>query len=71
MDMTNTEDLEAISEFADSVSPYLDWFGDHWFPLVLSGEIIGAVVAIKVGRYRRGLLWLAGALLTIWIGAVR
>lgn len=60
-----------ISEYADTASPYIDWIGQNWLLLVLSGEIIGAVVAIKVGRYRRGLVWLVAALATIWVGAFR
>lgn len=58
-----------ISEYVDAASPYIDWIGQNWLLLVLSGEIIGAVVAIKVGRYRRGLVWLVAALATIWVGA--
>lgn len=60
-----------ISEYVDAASPYIDWIGQNWLLLVLSGEIIGAVVAIKVGRYRRGLVWLVAALATIWVGAFR
>lgn len=75
---TTMEELDSIaglysgiSEYVDAASPYIDWIGQNWLLLVLSGEIIGAVVAIKVGRYRRGLVWLVAALATIWVGAFR
>lgn len=58
-------DMTAI---ADGVSTVVAWAADNWTPLLLTGEVIGAVVAIKMGRYSKGLLWLAAALLTIWVG---
>lgn len=73
--MLELESLEgaysAIAEYADNVSPFLDWIRGNWMLLVLSGEIVGAVLAIKMGRYRRGIVWLAAALATIRIGAFR
>lgn len=44
------------------------WAAAHWAPLLLTGEIIGAVFAIKLGAYAKGLAWLFLALVTIWIG---
>ena len=72
-------DLQDIVDFFDSaaqfyetvseaVSPYLDWLKDNWLTIVLTGEIVGAVIAVKMGKYRRGIGWLAAALATIWIG---
>lgn len=73
--MLELESLEgaysAIAEYADDVSPFLDWIRGNWMLLVLSGEIVGAVLAIKMGRYRRGIVWLAAALATVWVGAFR
>jgi len=46
----------------------VEWVKANWFPLVLSGEIIGSAVAIKVGQYRRGIMWMVAALATIWLG---
>ena len=60
-----------VSGYADTLSPYLDWICDNWLLLVLTGEIVGAVLAIKVGLYRRGIFWLLAALATIWVGAIR
>ena len=57
-DVVPTEILEAAS-----------WAYAHWVTIVLTGEIIGAVVAVKMGNYRRGLGWLGAGLLTIWLGA--
>ena len=59
---------ECFEEFSGKVSPYIEWLQDNWFPLVLSGEIVGAVIAVKLGRYRRGFGWLLAALATIWLG---
>ena len=60
-----------VSGYADALSPYLGWIRDNWLLLVLTGEIVGAVLAIKVGLYRRGIFWLLAALATIWVGAIR
>ncbi len=40
----------------------------NWFPLVLTVEIIGVVIVIKMGYYRKGVCFLLAALATIWIG---
>ena len=65
-------DLESLKEFFETVSetasPYIGWLQTNWLTVVLTGEIVGAVVAVKMGRYRRGFGWLAAALVTIWIG---
>ena len=45
---------ECFEEFSGKVSPYIEWLQGNWFPLVLSEEIVGAVIAVKLGRYRRG-----------------
>ena len=68
----NPSDIQSLAEyfeeFSEKVSPYVEWLQGNWFPLVLSGEIVGAVIAVKLGRYRRGIGWLAAALATIWLG---
>ena len=61
----------SLAGFAEEASPLVDWVKDNWILLVLTGEIVGAVVAVKIGRYRRGLLWLAAALATLWLGIER
>lgn len=61
-------DLDTIADLSEAVGPIAEWASEHWLSLVLTGEIVGAVMAIKVGSYRRGLCWLAAALLTIWLG---
>ena len=61
----------SLAGFAEEASPLVDWVKDNWILLVLTGEIVGAVVAVKFGRYRRGLLWLAAALATLWLGIAR
>ena len=57
-----------FEELVETVSPYVDWAKSNWLTIVLTGEIIGAVVAIKTCHYRRGFGWLRAALATIWIG---
>ena len=72
MDGTDIETtLSFFQELSDKITPYLDWASQNWLALVLTGEIVGAVVAIKVGRYRRGFCWLCAALATIWIGGAK
>ncbi len=61
-------DLNELAGIADTIGPAIDWLGQNWLPLVLTGEIIGAVLAIKIGAWRRGICWLAAALATIWVG---
>ena len=51
------------------IAEVIEWTYAHWVTIVLTGEIIGAVVAVKMGNYRRGLGWLGAGLLTIWLGA--
>ncbi len=53
----------------DPAVALMDWAYNHWVTIVLTAEIIGAVVAVKMGNYRRGLAWLGAGLLTIWVGA--
>lgn len=70
--MNDIQEIYAgIEGFVVEVSPYVEWIRQNWVLLVLTAEIVGAVVAIKLGRYRRGLIWLAAALATIWLGAYR
>ena len=68
----NPSDIQSLAEyfeeFSENISPYIEWLQGNWFPLVLSGEIVGAVIAVKLGRYRRGFVWLLAALATIWLG---
>ena len=52
----------------DTVIQSLGWAYEHWVTLALTGEIVGAVVAVKMGKYRRGIGWLGAALITIWLG---
>ncbi len=70
--MVTVSDIETAVDYfqkiSEKVTPYIEWIQGNWFPLVLSAEIVGAVIAIKVGRYRRGICWLAAALATIWVG---
>ncbi|AGI47842.1 hypothetical protein TALC_00847 [Thermoplasmatales archaeon BRNA1] len=64
--------IESVTEFyetfVETVTPYVEWLQTNWLTLVLTGEIVGAVVAVKMGRYKRGFGWLAAALATIWLG---
>lgn len=57
-----------VARYVDEASPYINWIRDNWLLLVLTGEIVGAVFAVKVGMYRRGILWLGAALATLWVG---
>lgn len=59
-----------LERIMDDVSPLLEWASANWVPLVLTGEIVGAVVAIKLRHYYRGTAWLLAALLTIWLGRI-
>ncbi len=61
-------EMNTVAEVAEKAGPLVDWLSQNWIALVLTGEIIGAVLAIKVGAWRRGLCWLVAALATIWIG---
>ena len=69
LNLSEIEDaISFFEELYETVSPYLEWAKENWLTLVLSGEIVGAVLAVKMGSYRRGLAWLGAALATIWIG---
>ena len=57
-----------FEEFSENISPYIEWLQGNWFPLVLSGEIVGGGIGGELGRYRRGFGWLLAALATIWLG---
>lgn len=65
------EVMGTVSELGDAASPLIDWASANWMPLVLTGEIVGAVVAIKLRRYYRGVAWLLAALMTIWLVRAR
>ncbi|MBE6526338.1 MAG: hypothetical protein E7Z63_01000 [Thermoplasmata archaeon] len=65
----DTQDIEEARSIIDQVLPYIEWAKEHWLTLVLSGEIIGSIIAIKTGHYRKGVAWVVAALATIWVGA--
>lgn len=56
------------TSIVNAMSSLVSWAFANWTPLLLTVEIIGAVVAIKLGRYRKGVFWLVAALVTIWVG---
>ena len=60
--------MDNFNQFCEDVQPYIDWIQTNWLTIVLTGEIIGAVVAVKMGKMKRGIGWLAAALITIWAG---
>ena len=60
--------MDNFNQFCEDVQPYIDWIQTNWLTIVLTGEIIGAVVAVKMGKLKRGIGWLAAALVTIWAG---
>ena len=60
--------MDNFNQFCEDVQPYIDWAQANWLTIVLTGEIIGAVVAVKMGKLKRGIGWLAAALITIWAG---
>lgn len=70
--MSELQDLQSavdfFEEFSENISPYIEWTKSNWLTIVLTGEIVGAVVAIKACHYRRGFGWLLAALATIWLG---
>ena len=70
--MAELQDLQSAVDFfeelSENIAPYVEWAKSNWLTIVLTGEIIGAVVAIKTCHYRRGFGWLLAALATIWIG---
>ena len=60
--------MDNFNPFCEDVQPYIDWIQTNWLTLVLTGEIAGAFIALKMGKVKRGLGWLIAALATIWIG---
>ena len=48
--------------------PVIQWIQDNWVTIALTGEMVGAVLAVKMGAYRRGIGWLVAALATLWLG---
>lgn len=57
-----------IGAVVGDLSAAADWLSVHWAPLVLTGEMVGAVLAIKMGAYRLGIGWLVAAVATVWVG---
>ena len=70
--MAELQDLQSAVDFfeelSENIAPYVEWAKTNWLTIVLTGEIVGAVVAIKTCHYRRGFGWLLAALATIWLG---
>ena len=60
--------VETFNELSAWGQPYVEWVQTNWVTIVLTGEIIGAVIAIKYNHWKRGLGWLIAALMTIWFG---
>ena len=60
--------LDAIDDISVQIEPLAQWLQDNWVTLALTGEMIGAVVAIRMGAYRRGIGWLVAAIATLWFG---
>lgn len=61
---------DSLGTVAGYIGPLMEWANQNWVALVLSGEIVGAAVAIKMGFYKRGILWLLVALATVWIKGI-
>lgn len=61
---------DSLGTAAGYLGRLMDWANDNWLALVLTVEIVGAVVAIKMRSYKRGILWLLIALATIWIKGI-
>ena len=59
-----------LGDLSESLGSFMGWIKDNWFPLMLTMEIIGAVIAVKMGYYRKGVCFLIAALATIWIGGM-
>ena len=71
MDATEIEKTaEAAADAWDAMSPVIGFLQENWLALALTGEIVGAVIAIKFRHYCRGLMWLLAALATVWAGAL-
>jgi len=62
------EIADGFQQFCDDVQPYIDWTQANWLTIVLTAEIIGAVVAVKMGKLKRGIGWMVAAIVTIWAG---
>jgi len=60
--------VDNFNQFCEDAQPYIDWIQANWLTLVLTGEIAGAFIALKMGKVKRGFGWLIAALATIWIG---
>ncbi len=50
------------------IEPVYQWVQENWVTVALTGEIIGAVIAVRMGAYRRGIGWLIAAVATLWLG---
>ena len=60
--------LDAIDDLSVQIEPVVQWLQDNWVTVALTGEMVGAVVAIRMGAYRRGIGWLLAAMATLWFG---
>lgn len=53
--MVELQDLQSAAdffeEFSEKVSLYIEWTKSNWLTIVLTGEIVGAVVAIKACHF--------------------
>ena len=53
--MVELQDLQSAAEFfeeiSENISPYIEWTKSNWLTIVLTGEIVGAVVAIKAYHF--------------------
>lgn len=63
-------DPGTLQSLIDMIGPITEWANANWLTLVLTGEIVGAAIAIRMKSYRRGALWLLVALATIWVKGV-
>ena len=60
--------LDAVNDLSVQIEPLAQWLQDNWVTVTLTGEMVGAVVAIRMGAYRRGIGWLVAAIATLWFG---
>ena len=60
--------LDAVNDLSVQIEPVVQWFQDNWVTVALTGEMVGAVIAIRMGAYRRGIGWLVAAIATLWFG---
>ena len=70
-------DLAEIQELYDQImgvwtefGPYVEWARANWAPIALTAEIVGALSAMALHRYRLGAGWALAALGTIWAGGL-